>query len=161
GFLLDLTYFRHHQIASGLEMTEGGEATVPQLYGERMFPLFGPPRRRGDPLTERDRDLAASLQVRFEEVYLEHIANCVRSTGSRAGVMAGGSTLNPVGNGRMITERVVDRAYFHPAASDDGTAAGAAFAVLHGELGVPRTSALNHAYWGPAPGEKEIEEALV
>jgi carbamoyltransferase len=161
GIELDLAYFRHHQIASGLEMSPGGELHVPKLWGERLLPLFGPPRRRKDPLTDRDRDLAASLQIRFEEVYIEHVNRGVAQTGIRDAAMAGGSALNSVGNGRLITERVVDRAYFHPAASDDGTAVGAAFAVLYGKHKVPRTTELRHAYWGPARSEREIEQALV
>ena len=75
--------------------------------------------------------------------------------------MAGGSVLNSVGNGRLITERVVDRAYFHPAASDDGTAAGAALHVYHGVHGGPRAAPLRHAYLGTAWTDAHIEEALV
>ncbi len=75
--------------------------------------------------------------------------------------MAGGSVLNSVGNGRMITERVVDRAYFHPAASDDGTAAGAALHVYHGVHGGPRAAPLRHAYLGTAWTDAQIEEALL
>jgi carbamoyltransferase len=161
GISLNLAYFRHHHISSGLEMTLGGEVSVPQLWGEGLMPLFGPPRRRKDPITERDRDIAASLQIRFEEVYLEHISRGVARTGIRDVAMAGGSVLNSVGNGRMITERAVDRAYFHPAASDDGTAVGAAFAVLYGKYKAPRMTEVRHAYWGPSLGEAEIEQALI
>ncbi|MEO7330240.1 MAG: carbamoyltransferase C-terminal domain-containing protein, partial [Minicystis sp.] len=122
--------------------------------------LFGPPRRRKEALSDRDRDLAASLQVRFEEVYLEMIAHAVKRTGVRDIVMAGGSVLNSVGNGRMITERAVDRAYFHPAAADDGTAAGAALWVMHNKYGVPRAPELRHAYLGTEWTEEEIEDAV-
>lgn len=161
GLLLDLEYFRHHKIVEGLMEGEDGEVLVPQLWGERMVSLFGPPRRPGEPLTDRDRDLAASLQLRFEDLYLALVARAVERTGIRDVVMAGGSVLNSVGNGRMITERVVDRAYFHPAASDDGTAAGAALYVHHGVNGRPRAPALRHAYLGTSWTDAEIEEALI
>ena len=161
GFVLDLDYFRHHRIAEPITFGDDGEMLVAQLWGERMTSLFGPPRRAGEPLTDRDRDLAASAQIRFEEVYLEHVARAVERTGVRDVVMAGGSVLNSVGNGRMITERVVDRAYFHPAASDDGTAAGAALYVNHAVHKSPRTAALKHAYLGTEWSEPEIEAAVV
>jgi carbamoyltransferase len=160
GFRLDLGYFAHHELADALVPNEDGEVIVPPLWGEKMMTLFGPPRRPGSPLTDRDRDLAASLQLRFEDLYLELVARAVRAAGPREVVMAGGSVLNSVGNGRMITERVVDRAYFHPAASDDGTAVGAALHVVHGVHGLPRSSTMRHAYLGTEWPEEEIEDAI-
>jgi len=161
GIVLNLRYFRHHRTTSSLEIIDDAEVSIPQLWAEPMIELFGPPRHRGSALTDRDRDLAASLQARFEDVYLALVANGVETTGLRDVVMAGGSVLNSVGNGRMITERVVDRAYFHPAASDDGTAAGAALYVMHGVHEAPRESVLRHAYLGTEWSEKDIESAVV
>ena len=161
GITLSLRYFCHHKVERGLEVVDGDEVRVPRLFSEAMRELFGEPRKRTEPLTDRDRDLAASLQCRFEDIYLEHVAAAVATTGIRDVVMAGGSVLNSVGNGRMITERVVDRAYFHPAASDDGTAAGAALYVMHAKHGVRRTGAVEHAYWGTSWSDDEIEKALV
>ncbi len=160
GLELNLEYFRHHRIPEGITEHDG-EVHVPQLWDDAMVSLFGPPRRPGDPITDRDRDLAASLQVRFEEVYLSLVGRAVEQVGSRDVVMAGGSVLNSVANGRMITERVVDRAWFHPAASDDGTAAGAALHVYHGVHGGPRAAPLRHAYLGSAASDAAIEQALV
>ncbi len=160
GLRLDLDYFQHYRLTEGLLEGEDGEVLVPQLWGDKMTKLFGPPRRPGAPLTDRDRDIAASLQLRFEDVYLELVARAVSTAGSRDVAMAGGSVLNSVGNGRMITERVVDRAYFHPAASDDGTAAGAALHVAHGVHGLRRSSTRHHAYLGTEWSEDAIEEAL-
>jgi len=161
GIVLDLGYFRHHLITEGLIEDENGQILVPQLWGERMLSLLGPPRLPQDPILDRDRDLAASLQVRFEEIYLALVAGAVAETGIRDVAMAGGSVLNSVGNGRLITERVVDRAYFHPAASDDGTAAGAALYVSHGIHGARRTVKLGGAYLGTEWRDEEIEKALV
>jgi carbamoyltransferase len=160
GITLDLRYFQHHRAESGLEVVNGDEVHVPQLYSPAMAELFGEPRPRAVPVADRDRDLAASLQCRFEDVYLEHVRRAVERTGVRDVVMAGGSTLNSVGNGRLITEGIVRRAYFHPAASDDGTAAGAALHVLHAKHGAPRTAAVEHAYWGSSFTDEAIEEAL-
>jgi carbamoyltransferase len=160
GIELNLEYFRHHVVASAMDVTDDGEVVIPQLWSDAMIPLFGPPRGRQDPITDRDSDLSASLQIRFEEVYLEVLARAVARTGIRDVALAGGSVLNSVGNGRMLTERVVDRAYFHPAASDDGTAAGAALYVMHGKHGVPRRAALRSAYLGPEWDDAAIEAAV-
>jgi carbamoyltransferase len=160
GIQLDLTWFRHHKTTEGMETTSGAEITIPRLWSDAMVSLFGPPRKRTEPISDRDRDLSASLQSRFEDIYLAMVGNAVEKTGIRNVVMAGGSVLNSVGNGRMITEGVVDRAYFHPAASDDGTAAGAALWVMHGVHKRPRTAEVRHAYWGTSWSDDEIEAAL-
>ena len=160
GLELNLAYFRHHLIPEGL-VEHDGEVHVPRMWSDAMISLFGPPRRPGDPITDRERDMAASLQVRFEEVYLALVGRAVGDVGNRDIVMAGGSVLNSVGNGRMITERVVDRAWFHPAASDDGTASGAALQVYHGVHGGPRAAPLRHAYLGTSWTDSAIEQALV
>ena len=153
-------------VESGLDAPDAAlrgraEVSIPRLWDDSMGALLGPPRKRTEPLSDRDRDVAASLQLRFEEVYLEMVGHAVEQTGVRDVVMAGGSVLNSVGNGRMITERVVDRAYFHPAASDDGTAAGAALHVMHGIHDVPRWGEVPHAYWGTAWTDDQIEKAVV
>lgn len=161
GLRLNLRYFQHHKATTGLEIVNDDEVRVPQLWDEKLEELLGAPRRRSDSLSERDRDLAASMQIRFEEVYLALVDAATRLGGSRDVVMAGGSALNSVGNGRMVTEGWVERAYFHPAASDDGTAAGAALWVLHAELGMSRTAPVGHAYWGTGWADEEIERALI
>ncbi len=161
GIRLNLEYFRHHQEAQGLEVVSEDEVKVSRLWSHHMETLFGPARRRSEPVTERDRDIAASLQLCFEEIYLRHVGAAVEDIGCREVVMAGGSVLNSVGNGRLVVEGVVDRAYFHPAASDDGTAAGAALDVLHSRHGAPRLRSLRNAYLGTEWTDDEIESALV
>jgi carbamoyltransferase len=101
------------------------------------------------------------MQTHFEDMYLAYVEDAVRTSGSRDVVMAGGCVLNSVANGRMITEGVVDRGYFHPAASDDGTAAGAALFVLHTLRGARRSEPLHHAYLGSEWSDEAIEKAIV
>ncbi len=160
GLRLNLRYFQHQHATTGLEILGDDEVRVPQLWGERMRDLFGEPRQRGTEYSDRDRDMAASMQLRFEDVYLALIEDAVRRSGCRDAVFAGGSALNSVGNGRALTERVIDRAYYHPAASDDGTAAGAALYVLHAKLGARRAPPLDHAYLGRAWDDTEVEAAV-
>ena len=161
GFRLNLRYFQHHQQTRGIEVIEGGEVSIPPLWSTEMERLLGPARKRPAPLDDRDRDVAASMQTHFEDMYLAYVADAVGTTGIRDVVMAGGCVLNSVANGRMFTERVVDRGYFHPAASDDGTAAGAALFVLHEKHRARRSEPMKHAYLGADWPEEAVEKAVV
>jgi carbamoyltransferase len=161
GFKLDLRYFQHHEQPRGLETVDGGEVSVPPLWSAEMERLLGPARKRPAPIADRERDVAASMQTHFEDMYLAYVQDAVRIGGSRDVAMAGGCVLNSVANGRMITEGVVDRAYFHPAASDDGTAAGAALFVLHALHGTRRAEPLHHAYLGSEWSDDAIAKAVV
>ncbi len=160
GFRLNLRYFQHHLTREPFESMQNGEVHVPRLYSEELANLFGPPRSRTAEITDRDRDLAASMQAHFEQVYLSAVKAAVLQTGCRSIAMAGGCALNSVANGRMLSEQFVDRAYFHPAASDDGTAAGSALHVLHAVHGVRRSDPVSHAYWGTSWTDQEIEKSI-
>ncbi len=159
GLRLDLRYFRHHS-GQQLETMVDGTVHFERLYSDELTKLLGVARRREEPLTDRHRDIAASLQARYEEVFLKMVAHAVRTTACRDMVFAGGCLLNSVANGRMLTEGYVDRAYFQPAATDDGTAMGAAHHVLHTKLGVPRCGEIKSAFWGPMWSDAEIEPAV-
>jgi carbamoyltransferase len=161
GFRLDLRFFRHHEQERGLEIIDDGEVSVPPLWGPEMERVLGPARKRPAPIEDRERDLAASMQTHFEDMYLRYVNDAVGEVGIRDVVMAGGCVLNSVANGRMITEGAVDRAYFHPAASDDGTAAGAALYVLHSVRGARRGEAMKSAYVGTEWSASDIEKAVV
>ncbi len=160
GLRLDLDYYRHHLNDGSFESIKDGVVTIPPMWGHKLEADLGPARNRANELTDRDNDLAASMQIRYEEVFLAMVAALVRKTKLRDIVMAGGCALNSVANGRMITEGYVDRAYFQPAASDDGTAVGAAAYVLHSKYRVPRTGEVKHAFWGTEWSDEDIEKAL-
>ncbi len=160
GLRLNLEYFRHHMNDGSYESVKDGEVIIPTLWGKKLESELGPARNRENGLTQRDKDIAASMQIRYEEVFLEMVADLVKRTGKRNIVMAGGCALNSVANGRMITEGYVDNAYFQPAASDDGTAIGAALYTLHSKYGIPRTGEVGHAFWGTEWKDEEIEKAL-
>lgn len=137
-----------------------GEIMMPRMWSDRVEKMFGPARQRKAPLTKRDHDMAASIQKRFEEIYMEIIRHAVERTGCRDIVLSGGCALNGVANGRVVMEGLVDRVYIHPAAGDDGTGAGAAAYVLYNKLGMPRTKEVGSAYWGTGWTDEEIEPAV-
>ncbi len=159
GFRLNLDYFEHHKLQNAIEMSDSDEIKIPRLFSPSMEKLFGPAKKREAAIGDRERDIACSMQIHFENVYLDYVADALKLTGEKHVAMAGGCVLNSVANGRMLTEGWVDRAYFHPAASDDGTAAGAALHVFH-ESTSKRTPPLVSAYLGTEWSDDEIAKAL-
>ena len=151
SFRLDQRYFTY---AGGLTMT-----------GRRFADLFGGPRRREEsPLTQREMDLARSVQEVTEEVMLRMARHVHAQTGEPDLCLAGGVALNCVANGRILREGPFERLWVQPAAGDAGGALGAALVASHQWGGVPRTvhagDAMHGAYLGPAWGTDEIRAVL-
>ncbi len=153
SFRLDQSYFNY---TTGLTMTS-----------ERFHELFGgPPRKPEQRLTQREMDLAASIQAVTEEVVLKLARSLARETGLRNLCMAGGVALNCVANGKLLKEGVFDEIWIQPAAGDAGGALGAALAAYHQFENQPRAWLNGHqdhmkgAYLGPAFRQTDIERQL-
>src|ERR1700687_202604 len=161
GFRLGLEFFTHHR--SGPEMTWNDSGKTPELgrmFSDDMSKLLGPARNPTEPLEQRHRDLAASLQVRLEEVLFEMLRGLHARTGDRAVCLAGGVAFNCVANGKIFEATPFEQVYVQPAAGDAGLAVGAAYYIHHQILGEPRSFALEHAYWGPEFSKQEIRGAI-
>ena len=112
-----------------------------RMTSRRFERLFGGPGRRPDgPLTDRELDIAASIQQVTEEAVLRIGRHVHERTGLRELCLAGGVALNCVANGRLLREGPFRRIWIQPAAGDSGGAVGAALAHWHGHLGRPRTA---------------------
>jgi len=151
SFWMDQRYFNY---CAGTTMTS-----------EAFHQLFGaPPRNPESLVTQRDMDLAASVQVVCEEVMLKCARQLHKMTGSRNLVMAGGVALNCVGNGRILREGPFDRIWIQPAAGDAGGALGVAQLIWHHVLGQPRTArpadSLKGSLLGPRFDREQIKTAL-
>lgn len=158
GFELDLRYFNHHTQGVETGRDEYGSPAITPLYTRKLIEQFGEARRHGDEITQRDKDIAASLQRRLEEAFV-HLANLLhRKTGLADLCLAGGVTLNGVANARLLKGTPFERIFIQPAAGDDGTALGAA-AWLSARAGFERFE-MKHAAWGSRFSESEIREAL-
>ena len=155
---LGLDYFRHH--VDGAAMTwDGGSPDLPPLWGPGMEMDLGP--ARGDePLEERHRNIAASLQQRLEEVVLGMLRELHARTKVDALCLAGGVALNCVVNGKIFDETPFREVYIQPAAHDGGTSVGAGFYVHHQLLGAPRGFVMDHAYYGPEFDRTRMRVAL-
>lgn len=118
SFRLDMSYFNYCQ---GLTMTSA-----------KFHRLFdGAPRQAESQLTQREMDLAASVQAVTEEVMLRSANHVQRQTGQKNLVLAGGVALNCVGNGRVLRESLFDNIWIQPAAGDAGGALGTALFIWH------------------------------
>jgi carbamoyltransferase len=110
--------------------------TMTNQHFERLF--GGPPRRPESKLTQRDMDLARSIQEVTEEIMLRMARHVRKETGLKHLCLAGGVALNCVANGRMLREAIFDSIWIQPAAGDAGGALGAALLAWHHYLGSPR-----------------------
>ena len=161
GFRLGLDYFTHHR--TGPEMSWAETAKTPALgrmFSEEMERRLGPKRNPEEPLEERHRNLASTLQARLEEIYLGMLEKLAERTKQKAVCLAGGVAFNCVANGKIFDSTGFEQVYVHPAAGDAGLAVGAAYFVWHQILGEPRSFILEHAYWGPGYSGKAIHDAV-
>jgi len=158
-FRLDLRYFRH--LRDGVDMTwEGGEPALGPVFSAALETLLGPRRGPDDELTQRHKDLAASLQRVYEERLFALVRELLRRTGQRRLALAGGCAFNSLANGRLFERTDLRELYVQPAAGDAGTALGAALYVQHGLRGRAREFVMEHAYWGPDLDPVEARRAL-
>jgi len=139
---------------------EGGEPAVGRLWSPRFAEAFGPPREPGSPLTEREHDIAASLQAMYEEAFFHRLKWLQKTSGLKALCLAGGCAMNSVANGKIFNQTDFTDVFIQSAAGDAGTALGAAQYVWHNELGHARRFVMEHSYWGPAFPEEEIAQSI-
>jgi len=122
-----------------LDMSYFGYCHSEQMHTEKFAALFGGPARKPETaLSQREMDLAASVQAVTEEVMLRMARHARKLTGSKNLVMAGGVALNCVGNGKILRDGCFDKMWIQPAAGDAGGALGAALFTWHQLLGKPR-----------------------
>ena len=127
-----------------------------RMTGSRMERLLGGPAREPESrLTQREMDLARSIQEITEEVMLKMTAFAHRETGLKDLCLAGGVALNCVGNGRVLREGPFDQIWIQPAAGDAGGALGVAMSIWHKHLGRPRISPEASGAWERPPKNAE------
>ncbi len=151
SFHLDMSYFNY---CTGLTMTSG-----------RFNDLFGaPPRTSESNLSQREMDLAASIQAVTEEVVIKLARGIKKSTGLNNLCLAGGVALNCVANGKLLRENIFDKIWIQPAAGDAGGAVGAALAAYYLMLkqarNVDAKDSMQGAYLGPEFSQKDSEQRL-
>ena len=153
SFALDMSYFNY---CTGLTMTN-----------QKFDALFGGSRRAEEsPLTQREMDLAASIQAVTEEVVIRLAKGIAKSTGLKNLCLAGGVALNCVANGKLLRENVFENIWIQPAAGDAGGAVGAALGAYYLMLGGKRhvdpalQDGMSGSYLGPRFEQTDIEQRL-
>ena len=152
SFALDMSYFNY---CTGLTMTS---AKFDALFG-------GPPRQSESNLTQREMDLAASIQAVTEEVVIKLARGVARDTGQKNLCLAGGVALNCVANGKLLRANIFERIWVQPAAGDAGGALGAALGAYHIMLNQPRRPAtaldgMKGSYLGPQYSQDDVARRL-
>ena len=137
-----------------------------RMTNDRFAALFGgPPRKPESPLTQREMDLAASIQKVTEDVVSRLALTARRELDADYLCLAGGVALNCVGNGVLLREGPFKRLWIQPAAGDAGGAVGVALAIYHKVLGNERKhrsegDGMHGSYLGPEYSDDEIETFL-
>ncbi|MBP7461158.1 MAG: carbamoyltransferase [Candidatus Delongbacteria bacterium] len=152
SFRMNMKYFDY---VAGLKMTS---SAFNDLFG-------GPPRQPESKLTQREMDLARSLQDVTELIMLRCARHVRKETGMKELCLAGGVALNCVGNGKILKEKIFDRIWIQPAAGDAGGALGAAYMAYYQYCSRPRTIQPNRdkqqgSYLGPSFSNPDIESFL-
>jgi carbamoyltransferase len=158
-FRLNLDYFRHH--AEGVDMSwDQGSPVIGRIFSDEFIQTFGPARERGAALTEREQDIAASLQQRLEEVGFHVLNHLHEQTGLTDLGLSGGVAYNSVMNGKILLNTPFRRVYVQPAAGDSGTALGVCYEIHNGILKRGRGEIMLGAYTGPEFTNDEIRKEL-
>src|SRR5207245_1838531 len=127
GFRLGLDYFTHHRTGPEMSWAETDKTQVHgTMFSAELARRLGPVRAPEEPQEQRHRNLAASLQTGFEEVYLGMLKKLAERTKLKAVCLAGGVAFNCVANGKIFDATPFEQVYVHPAAGDGGLAVGAA-----------------------------------
>ena len=161
SFRLGLKYFTHQSQGPEMSWREADRTPVlGRLFSTYLENRLGPARQADQPIEQRHRNLAASMQAALEEVLVAHWNALHKQTRQKALCLAGGIAFNCVANGKIFDETPFERVYVQPAAGDAGLSVGAAFAVNHQILQRPREFVMSHAYWGPQFSESEIRQCI-
>jgi carbamoyltransferase len=152
SFKMNMEFFDY---CAGLTMTNG--------KFEKIFD--GPPRKPETKLTQREMDLACSIQVVTEDIMMKMAHYVKKVTGEKYLCLAGGVALNCVGNGKLLSSGIFDDIWIQPAAGDAGGALGAAYIVHHHYLNEPLVNKNNMdsqkgSYLGSSYSNKDIKEFL-
>ncbi|MDQ3131493.1 MAG: carbamoyltransferase [Acidobacteriota bacterium] len=129
-------------------------------FSDEVSKELGGPRAKGEELTERHWNIAASAQRVLEATAIHLVKQIKEMTGEENLCMAGGVAFNSVMNGRIFHETPFKRFYVQPAAGDAGCSLGAALMIWHQKLNNPRKFVMNHSYWGPKFSNEECQAAL-
>jgi carbamoyltransferase len=147
SYKMDMSYFIYHYKG--------------RMPSKKLCKLLGGPvKKQEHELTQRHKDIAAALQMIYEEVLFKILNHVHKETKCENIVIAGGCGLNSVANGKILRNTPFKNIWIQPNASDGGTSIGVASYIYHNILGYERNYELTSAYLGPEFSTKEIKDFL-
>jgi carbamoyltransferase len=157
-YSLSLNYFRHHTDSLNYQW-ENGEPKFDVLYTQALIELLGPARVPGNEVTQRDKDLAASIQAVYEDTAFT-LLNALHAKYKIDDLtLAGGCAQNSVANGKITQRTPFKRIFVAPSGADAGGAIGAALCAARAQ-GQPRTNPIGHAYLGTQYSDARCKLAI-
>ena len=163
GFEINKKYFKTFGSNHGIIISADGRASIENHFSDFTTQKFGKPTNpsKNSEISQRDLDLACSMQIKFEEIYFKLLNQLYNLTPNNKVCMAGGATLNSVANGKIFDNTPFSQTYIQPAAGDDGLSLGAALYVHNAILGNKNRYIMNGSYLGLEFSNEEIEKELL
>lgn len=139
---------------------ENNIPTVSQLYTSKIEDVFGPARKKTDELTQKHKDIAASVQRVCEELIMHILNHLYKKTGLKNVCIAGGVAQNSVANGKVLSQTPFEHLYIPSAGHDAGISMGAGLYLYNNILDMPRAEPIYSAYTGSRFSNEQIETYL-
>lgn len=158
-FRLDLSYFQHHSGHSQYQWNNESPSSS-GILSPKIESLLGKARQPNEPLEQRHKDLARSVQAMYEEAFFHLLGHLHKKYPTDNLVLAGGCAYNSVANGKIHKRSPFGNSYIQSASGDAGGAIGAAFAVWFDQGAGTRDCEMDHAYLGPQFSDAAIQDVL-
>ncbi len=155
-FELNLKYLSRVHKGDWAGVDEKGRPVIKPKFNDYFISKFGPPRKKGGPLTQEHMNLAASVQRVCEEVIFHLAEDLHKRTGLKNLCITGGVAQNSVANGKIVDNTSFEHLFVPPAGHDGGTSVGSALFYYHHDLGQPRSPFEHQAYTGSSFTNEEI-----
>jgi len=159
-FSVDASRLGMHSGGVSGSVDSDGRIIMGRFFTPNWTKDLGPSRRRSEPMTQTQMDLARSCQIRFETAAVHCFQRLHQLVPSPRVAYAGGCALNGVANARILRDTPFAQPYIQCAASDDGTCIGAALWAYHNVVGGERRFVMKHAFWGPEYSDTRLRSAV-
>lgn len=155
-FELDTSFFTHAE--KGVEMVwENGIPTIGRLFSDKLIDYFGNPREKDQDIKKIHENIAASVQLTYEETFFHILCDVYKKTNLDSIVLSGGCIQNSLANGKILAKTPFKNIYIPPAAYDASLAIGASMLLWYERSGHKRDFVMNNPYLGPKFEDREVK----
>jgi len=157
-YFFDQKYVNHKNLVDPIYI-ENNQLKIKTLYSNDLIKLLGKPRSFNSEITSREMNIAKSAQTQFENIFDSILKKFL--TKDMNITLSGGCALNGVNNSKILINHKINDFYIQSAASDDGTALGAALYCLHKVVNYKKRFHMEHSYWGPSYSTSVIKKSII